>query len=302
MLFFKIFVRDSLADDKLKLLGYEGIGVREILLCYIANSPVMNYMYRTEQDPYSDAEVAQLLSIELQRWLQIKERLLTYGGMKLDDKKAIGFPKFSERQSDYYRQKKYRISKKKVTTAVTDGLRAEVRSKKLEVRSKITTKPPIVPQTAGDIVEVITYLNHKAKRSFRTDTPAFCKHINARLKEGATIELMKKVIDLKVWDWLEHPRDTGMDMSQYLTPDTLFNSAKFWKYAEDYTRRHMAKEIKKDLRDRYVSEGQQESTADVKARENSDELASRRIQICKEKFGHSWWKHMNDKEILDVTL
>lgn len=50
------------------------------------------------------------------------------------------------------------------------------------------------------------------------------KHINARLKEGHTVEEMKTVIDRKVAEW------KGGPMDEYLRPSTLFNSEKFEGY------------------------------------------------------------------------
>lgn len=50
--------------------------------------------------------------------------------------------------------------------------------------------------------------------------------IAARLKQGATIEQCKAVIDAKVKDCLEDSK-----MAQYLRPATLFNATKFAQYA-----------------------------------------------------------------------
>jgi len=115
MIFFKTLINDTLADDKLKLLGYEGIGARHILMCYIAKSPVLNYLYRAENEPYLDRDIAHLLGVRLRKWLLIKKRLLKYGGFKINEQDAVGIPKWMEHQSDYYRQKKYRKVTKEVT-------------------------------------------------------------------------------------------------------------------------------------------------------------------------------------------
>lgn len=73
------------------------------------------------------------------------------------------------------------------------------------------------------IKEIIDYLNVKTSKSFRSNNKETIKHINARLKEGYTIEDFKKVIDIKTSEWL----NTNMD--QYLRPQTLFNN-KFESY------------------------------------------------------------------------
>lgn len=48
--------------------------------------------------------------------------------------------------------------------------------------------------------------------------------IEARLKEGATIADMKRVIDAKCVEW------KGGSMEKYLRPQTLFNASKFEQY------------------------------------------------------------------------
>ncbi|HXI89935.1 MAG TPA: conserved phage C-terminal domain-containing protein [Blastocatellia bacterium] len=86
---------------------------------------------------------------------------------------------------------------------------------------KTTSKDNQQKNVASD---VIAYLNQKAGRKFEA-VPANTKLILARLKEGATVEQLKAVVDAKVRDWLHDPK-----MSQYLRPATLFNAEKFGQY------------------------------------------------------------------------
>ncbi len=79
------------------------------------------------------------------------------------------------------------------------------------------------PSSSEIIKEIIDYLNSKSNKSFRSNNKETIKHINARLKEGFTIDNFKKVIDVKTKEWL----NTNMDM--YLRPQTLFNN-KFESY------------------------------------------------------------------------
>ena len=75
--------------------------------------------------------------------------------------------------------------------------------------------------------DIIDYLNAKAGKSYRTNTPNTVKHINARLGDGYTVDDFKKVIDTKVAQWLNDKK-----MSAYLRPDTLFGS-KFESYLNE---------------------------------------------------------------------
>lgn len=78
------------------------------------------------------------------------------------------------------------------------------------------------PSAAKD---VLGYLNAKANRNFQP-VPANTKLIAARIREGATVEQLKAVVDAKVRDWAHDPK-----MCEYLRPATLFNAEKFGQYS-----------------------------------------------------------------------
>jgi len=73
---------------------------------------------------------------------------------------------------------------------------------------------------------VIDYLNIKANTSYRMNTKNTQSLINARTKEGFTVEDFKKVIDSKSKEWL------GTDFEKYLRPATLFGG-KFENYLNE---------------------------------------------------------------------
>ena len=74
--------------------------------------------------------------------------------------------------------------------------------------------------------EVIKYLNEKANTNYRPSTKNTQSFINARLKEGFIVEDFKKVIDVKVENWI------GTDFEKYLRPATLFGT-KFENYLNE---------------------------------------------------------------------
>ena len=86
-----------------------------------------------------------------------------------------------------------------------------------------------LPSNSGSFVlndiykDVIEYLNEKAGKNFKL-VESNKKHINARIKEGFTLDDFKKVIDNKVTEWKNDDK-----MNQYLRPETLFSS-KFQSY------------------------------------------------------------------------
>jgi len=71
-------------------------------------------------------------------------------------------------------------------------------------------------------LEILSYLNEKTGRRYRVS-----KHLNARLKEGVTLDDCKKVIDVKLLDpyFIQNPK--------YLNPQTLFNPENFDKYLNE---------------------------------------------------------------------
>lgn len=71
---------------------------------------------------------------------------------------------------------------------------------------------------------ILQYLNRKAGKAFR-EVKANLTVIDARLKEGATVDDCKAVIDAKVGQWAADPK-----MQEYLRPETLFGATKFQQY------------------------------------------------------------------------
>lgn len=74
------------------------------------------------------------------------------------------------------------------------------------------------------IVEIVRYLNEKTGANFKPTAKDTISHINARIKDGYTVEQFKQVIDKKCADWL-----TDAKMREYLRPATLFGT-KFESY------------------------------------------------------------------------
>ena len=74
-----------------------------------------------------------------------------------------------------------------------------------------------------EIKEIIQYLNDVCGTRYRYQTKGTQEHINARIKEGYTVDDFKMVIDKKFEEW------HGTDMEKFLRPETLF-AGKFESY------------------------------------------------------------------------
>lgn len=74
--------------------------------------------------------------------------------------------------------------------------------------------------------EIVEYLNQQAGTHYKAGAKLTRKKINARLREGFTVEDCKRVVDQKVKDWAN---DSAM--ARYIRPETLFGT-KFESYLQ----------------------------------------------------------------------
>ncbi len=96
---------------------------------------------------------------------------------------------------------------------------------------------------------IIDYLNEKAQSKFKYTTKATKSHINARLKEGFTVDDFKYVVDVKTNEWI------GTEWEQYLRPNTLFGT-KFESYLNQSikVKQKSKNGIGKEQRDKAIDE------------------------------------------------
>lgn len=180
-------------------------------------------------------------------------------------------------------------TKEETTTTPPPPLQGGAPAESLQDQGKGPEKAQQGPAAAlieAVAIEAIKYLNLKAGRNFRAETAGLLKHPKARAKEGATLDLLKMVVDFKVWDW--KTRDRGLDakdMTPWLRPDTLFNSTKFWVYAEEAASLKMKKQVKEQVRQRMIEEGKNQEV--VKKELDAATIAEidRRKAALKAKYG-----------------
>lgn len=97
---------------------------------------------------------------------------------------------------------------------------------KIESKSKPTKPKSEEPKIIDEVEQIINYLNHKTNKRYTTTNKTSIKDIQARLKEGYTLEDFKYVIDVKAQKWL------NTNMEDYLRPQTLFGN-KFNSYINE---------------------------------------------------------------------
>lgn len=75
--------------------------------------------------------------------------------------------------------------------------------------------------------EIIRYLNVRGGFDYKANSKSSAEHINARLREGYTLDDFKLVIDSKIEEWLDNS-----EMCQFLRPITLFAPKKYESYLQ----------------------------------------------------------------------
>ena len=103
--------------------------------------------------------------------------------------------------------------------------------------------------------EIIDYLNAKTNSHYQSTAKSTQTKIKARIKEGATVEDFKLIIDIKSSQWMGDPK-----MEAYLRPETLFAPSHFESYLNEAKRsaaapkhsgisQRLAEEIQVDMSD-----------------------------------------------------
>lgn len=95
------------------------------------------------------------------------------------------------------------------------------------IQSKNINTPESDNKFKSQVEEVISYLNSRASKNFRSGSMKTTEKIRSRLNEGYNIEDFRKVIDVKVSSWKGDPK-----MDAYLRPETLFGT-KFENYLNE---------------------------------------------------------------------
>jgi len=195
--------------------------------------------------------------LDKEKCIEILDLLATFGAIdkKLWSKKIVWSDNFIENIKDAYRNRTVDIPvkpsflrKKSTSSGINDVNNPHTILNDTKVNNII-------------IGEIISYLNLKAKKNFRSDSKIAVKNITARLNEKYILEQFKKVVDIKCSHWLElkdgelvgvivTDKDTGkkQDMSIYLSPDTLFGT-KFEKYLNQNANKEAIREAVKHEKD-----------------------------------------------------
>lgn len=138
--------------------------------------------------------------------------------------KGITYPVVQKRDPIVQEREPYRIE----TTPLSYRNETYTSTTGTETTSPQTTQSnPIVERSSTTHLDIIDYLNSKTGKKYKASTKSTRSLINARIKDGFTLDDFKKVIDNKIRDWAHDPK-----MSKFIRPETLFGT-KFESYLNE---------------------------------------------------------------------
>lgn len=141
-------------------------------------------------------------------------------------------------QKDRYNQTQYLDEKRQLlveengtyTKCIQDVSSLDTQVRLGKSKDRLGKSNNTMSDKSDDVIpysEIISYLNEKTGRSFRT-TEAHKRFIKARWNENYKLDDFKKVVDNKVADWTGKTIN-GQPAEKYLQPSTLFGT-KFDNY------------------------------------------------------------------------
>lgn len=152
----------------------------------------------------------------------VVKRLKEKGLIDVQTKKAYGAPtRHFKIHQDVVMTRLHTLVQSNAHIGAIHGLHTSVQSITDNTLTNIVEKEDVLKNHK----EIIGYMNGLLGTKYKPKTKSTVESINARMKEGFTVDDFKMVIDFKVRDWKEDSH-----WSKFLTPETLFRPSNFEKY------------------------------------------------------------------------
>ena len=215
----QFYPADWRKDLAVQALGYFDRGVWFEMLCLMHESSERGVLLLNEA-PMPDEVVARLLGLDNQMLNQTLSTLLTYGVAK-------------RRQDDNAIYSKRMVADEKLCEIRRSAGKLGGNPALLNQKQTTGDKQNPTPSSSSsssttvnkDAAQILDHLNQQSGRAYQA-VQANLNLILARLKEGATLDQCKAVVDAKAREWLNDPK-----MVKYLRPKTIFNATNFAQYA-----------------------------------------------------------------------
>lgn len=214
----QFYPADWRKDLAVQALGYYERGVWFEMLCLMHESSERGVLLLNEV-PMPDDVVARLLGLDNQTLNQTLSTLLTYGVAK-------------RRQDDNAIYSKRMVADEKLCEIRRSAGKLGGNPALLNQKQTTGDKQNPTPSSSSsssttvnkDAAQILDHLNQQSGRAYQA-VQANLNLILARLKEGATTDQCKAVVDAKVKEWVNDPK-----MVKYLRPKTIFNATNFAQY------------------------------------------------------------------------
>jgi len=180
------------------------------LRCLCASTEMQPVVCVTPYVGYTDRQFAEFFKVDTRVWEVVKKKLEIAKKIEVDGQNVIRIVNWERYAGRYFQAKKNRDLEMRLWTEADDQREKEKKREKAEIFKR-----------------VIIYLNETSHKHFRTGSPDAFHHVSARIEEGATEKDFRHVIDVKCGQWI------GTEMEKFIRPQTLFNSEKFWGYANE---------------------------------------------------------------------
>lgn len=222
-----IKMRIALADDPAVISIAARLSVDEFTVV-----GMLHHLWGWADTQSRDGHAPGVTNVWIDRYVRhvgFAEAMVAVGWLEIDET-GVTFPKFDRHNGETAKTRalaaeRKRNQRSKVTEDDGQMSRSErdtsvtrEEKRREERKTDMSGKPDVA-------AEIIDYLNERAGRNFRHQK-ANLDLVKARMKEGATVEMIKAVIDAKIKQWKRDPK-----WSEYLRPETLFGAKKFAQYS-----------------------------------------------------------------------
>jgi uncharacterized phage protein (TIGR02220 family) len=218
-----IKMRIALADDPAVISIAARISVDEFEVV-----GMLHHLWGWADTQSRDGHAPGVTNVWIDRYVRhagFADAMVSVGWLDID-KTGVTFPKFDRHNGETAKTRALAAERKRnQRNKVTDEEGQMSRSERDTSVTREEKRREEEKHMSACAADVLDYLNQKAGRKYSA-TPANTKLIIARVREGATVDDLKAVVDMKVGEWLNDQK-----MEQYLRPATLFNAEKFGQYS-----------------------------------------------------------------------
>ncbi len=191
------------------------------------------FIYLTQSMPYTDEMLAQIFNRKI---TVIRLALSTFQQLEMievSDAGLIGISNWSKhqnvegldkiREQNKKRQQKHRDKQKNaMLSKELDTDKTRLDKNRIRIEGNVT----------DNVTDIISFFNEVTGKKLSSKAKSHKEKIEARLKDGFTVEDVQDVIVLKNSEWKDEPK-----MSKHIVPKTLFRRENFENYMIEVERR-----------------------------------------------------------------